>query len=202
MATRDSRIDAYIAKSANFAQPILAHLRELVHAACPEVEETMKWSFPHFMYKGMLCGMSAFKQHVAFGFWKGKLVVDDTGQSLEDAMGQFGRITCMGDLPPKKTHSTYVKKAMALNDAGVKSPTRVKSAKPKPEATVPDDLAAALKKNAKARKTFDAFTPSARREYIDWLTEAKRETTRVQRLATTLEWLVEGKQRNWKYMDC
>ncbi|MEO5627119.1 MAG: YdeI/OmpD-associated family protein, partial [Dokdonella sp.] len=146
--------------------------------------------------------MSAFKQHVAFGFWKGKLVVDEAGQSLEDAMGQFGRITRMADLPSKKILSTYVKKAMALNDADVKSPTRVKSAKPKSEATVPDDLAAALKKNAKARKTFDAFSPSARREYIDWIVEAKRETTRVQRLATTLEWLAEGKQRNWKYMNC
>lgn len=202
MATCDPRIDAYIAKSADFARPILVHLRELVHAACPDVEETMKWSFPHFMYKGMLCGMSAFKQHVAFGFWKGKLIVDDAGNSVEDAMGQFGRITRIGDLPPKKTLTAYVKKAMALNEAGVKSPTRVKSAKPKPEATIPDDLAAALKKNAKARKTFEAFSPSARREYVDWITEAKRETTRVQRLATTLEWLAEGKQRNWKYMDC
>lgn len=202
MATRDPRIDAYIAKSADFAQPILIRLREVVHAACPDVEETMKWSFPHFMYKGMLCGMSAFKQHVAFGFWKGKLVVVDDGRSLEDAMGQFGRITRIADLPPKKTLSAYVKKAMALNDAGITSPTRVKSAKPKPDAAIPDDLAAALKKNAKARKTFDAFSPSARREYIEWITEAKRETTRVQRLATTLEWLAEGKQRNWKYMDC
>jgi uncharacterized protein YdeI (YjbR/CyaY-like superfamily) len=202
MAIKDPRIDAYIAKSADFAQPILVHLRELVHAACPDVEETMKWSFPHFMYKGMLCGMSAFKQHVAFGFWKGKLIVDDAGNSVEDAMGQFGRITRIADLPPKKTLTAYVKKAMALNDAGIKSPTRVKSAKPKPEATVPDDLAAALKKNAKARKTFEAFSPSARREYIEWITEAKRETTRVQRLATTLEWLAEGKQHNWKYMDC
>ena len=202
MATRDPRIDAYIEKSADFAQPILRHIRDVVHAACPDVEETMKWSFPHFMYKGMLCGMSAFKQHAAFGFWKGKLIVDDAGNSVEDAMGQFGRITRIADLPPKKTLSAYVKKAMAFNDAGVKSPTRVKSAKPKPEATVPDDLAAALKKNAKARKTFAAFSPSARREYIEWITEAKRETTRVQRLATTLEWLAEGKQRNWKYMDC
>lgn len=202
MATRDPRIDAYIAKSADFAQPNLMHLREVVHAACPDVDETMKWSFPHFMYKGMLCGMSAFKQHVAFGFWKGKLVVVDDGRSLEDAMGQFGRITRIADLPPKKTLSAYVKKAMALNDAGIKSPTLVKSAKPKPDAAIPDDLAAALKKNAKARKTFDAFSPSARREYIEWITEAKRETTRVQRLVTTLEWLAEGKQRNWKYMDC
>lgn len=202
MASKDPRIDAYIAKSADFAQPILVHLRALVHAACPDVEETMKWSFPHFMYKGMLCGMSAFKQHVAFGFWKGKLIIDDAGRDLDDAMGQFGRITKLADLPSKKVLSGYVKKAMALNDAGVKSPTRTKSATPKAPADVPDDLAAALAKNAKARKTFDAFTPSQRREYIEWITEAKRETTRVQRLATTLEWLAEGKQRNWKYMNC
>ena len=130
MATRDPRVDAYIAKSADFARPILVHLRELVHAACPDVEETMKWSFPHFMYKGMLCGMSAFKQHVAFGFWLGKLVTS-TGKD-DEAMGQFGCITRIADLPSKKTLTSLVRKAMVLNEAGVTSPSRTKTAKPRP----------------------------------------------------------------------
>ena len=198
MATTDPRVDAYIAKSAEFARPILKHLRAAVHAASPEIEETLKWSMPHFMYKGMLCGMAAFKQHCSFGFWKGKLVADLS----EEAMGQFGCITKVSDLPPKRALTAYVKKAMALNDAGVKSPTRVKSAKPKAAVKVPDDLVAALKRNKKARATFEGFSPSHRREYVEWITEAKREETRAKRLATTLEWLAAGKSRNWKYENC
>jgi uncharacterized protein YdeI (YjbR/CyaY-like superfamily) len=201
MATKDSRIDAYIAKSADFAQPILAYLREVVHSACPEVEETLKWSSPHFMYKTrMLCAMAAFKQHVTFGFWLGKLVTDVSANGT--AMGQFGRITKIADLPSKKALIALLMKAMALNEAGAKSPTRAKGTPPRPPSAVPDDLAAALLKNAKARKTFEAFSPSQRREYIEWINEAKRETTRVQRLATTLEWLAQAKPRNWKYMNC
>jgi len=202
MGTRDPRIDAYIEKAADFAQPILKHLRQTVHAACPDVEETMKWSSPHFLYKGMLCGMSAFKQHCAFGFWKGKLVVGDDGRTLEDAMGQFGRITTLRDLPPKKTLIAYIKKAMALNEEGVPSPMRAKRAAPKPPVAVPDDLAAMLRKNKKAQTTFDAFSPSHRREYVEWIGEAKREETRKKRLQTTIEWLAEGKSRHWKYVNC
>jgi uncharacterized protein YdeI (YjbR/CyaY-like superfamily) len=198
MGTRDPRIDAYIARSAEFAQPILAHLRDIVHEACPEVEETMKWSFPHFMYQGMLCSMASFKEHCAFGFWKGAQIVDG---SVDGAMGQFGRITAISDLPSKKILTGYIKKAMQLNETGVKAPMR---AKPKPAAkkaaAVPDDLARALKKNAKARATFEKFSPSHKREYIEWIVEAKREETRQRRLETAIEWMAEGKQRNWKYM--
>lgn len=200
MASHDPRVDAYIARAAPFAQPILEHLRAVVHAACPGVEETLKWSSPHFMYKGMLCGMAAFKQHVAFGFWLGKLVTD-TGNE-ESAMGQFGRIASLADLPPKRTLAALVKKAAALNEAGAKLPTRTRDGKPKPPVEVPDDLAAALARNRKARATFEAFSPSHRREYVEWITEAKREETRAKRLATTLEWLAEGKVRNWKYAAC
>ena len=198
MATTDPRVDAYIAQSAEFARPILKHLRAAVHAASPEIEETLKWSMPHFMYKGMLCGMAAFKQHCALGFWKGKLIADFS----DEAMGQFGCITKVSDLPAKRTLTAYVKKAMALNDAGVKSQTRMKSAKPKAPLKVPDDLAAALKKNKKARETFEGFSPTHRREYVEWITEAKREETRAKRLASTLEWLAEGKSRHWKYVNC
>src|SRR4051812_14802244 len=164
MGTRDARVDAYIAKSADFARPILTHLREVVHAACPDVEETMKWSFPHFQYKGMLCSMAAFKEHCAFGFWKGALVVGKGDGEAEKGMGQFGRIAGLSDLPTKKVLTGYIKEAMRLNDEGVKSPSR---SKPKPktprEVVVPDDLARALKANKKAGATFEGFSPSHRR---------------------------------------
>ena len=200
MASHDPRIDAYIAKSAEFARPILEHLRAVVHAACPDVEETMKWSFPHFDYMGaMMCSMAAFKQHCGFGFWQyGKVV----GGDAEDGMGQFGKLTSIRDLPSKKELTTYIRKAMALNVAGVKQ-QRPKTA-PKPPPQLPEDFAAMLaqKKHASARKTYDGFSPAAKREYVEWITEAKTEVTRQKRLATTLEWLAEGKQRNWKYMKC
>ena len=201
MGTRDPRIDAYIAKSADFAKPILTHLREIVHSACPDVEETMKWSNPHFMYKGMLGGMAAFKEHCVFGFWKGSLIVDSKTASGEKAAGQFGRITKLSDLPPKKIIAGYVKEAMRLNEEGVKAPSRMKSrAKTAKDVIVPDALADALKKNRKARETFDAFSPSHRREYAQWIAEAKGEDTRKRRVETAVEWMAEGKPRNWKYM--
>ncbi len=201
MASHDPRIDAYIAKSAEFAQPILEHLRAVVHAACPEVEESQKWSMPFFSYKSApMCMMAAFKQHCSFGFWLYKDVV--VGSTAEDGMGQFGKVTSLKDLPTKKQLVTYLRKAMALNEAGVRM-TRPKAA-PKPAPTLPDDLAALLaqKKHAAARTTYQGFSPSAQREYVDWITEAKTDVTRQKRLATTLEWLAEGKPRNWKYLTC
>jgi uncharacterized protein YdeI (YjbR/CyaY-like superfamily) len=197
-AQHDPRIDAYIAKAPEFSQPILTYLRQVVHSACPQVEETMKWSRPHFCYKGMLCGMSAFKAHCAFGFWKGSLLVNEGDNKNSEAMGQFGRITAVKDLPSKKQITGYIHAAMKLNDDGVNTVARTnrKLRKPLP---VPADLAAALKKNKAARTTFDNFSPSNQREYIAWLVEAKAEATRKRRLTTTIEWLAEGKSRNWKY---
>lgn len=199
MPTTDERIDAYIAKSNDFAQPILEHLRAVVHEACPEVEETMKWGFPHFMYEGMLCSMASFKAHCAFGFWNGALIVAQDGAPAEAAMGQFGRITSVKDLPAKRVLTKYVKQAMALNESGVKPPSRAKRAAPKPAAEVPAELAAALRKNRKAREVFEGFPPSHRREYIEWITDAKRDETRARRVAQAVEWIAEGKGRNWKY---
>jgi uncharacterized protein YdeI (YjbR/CyaY-like superfamily) len=196
MGTRDPRIDAYIAKSADFAKPILTHLREIVHSACPDVEETMKWSNPHFTYKGMLGGMAAFKEHCAFGFWKGSLILPKAG--TEKAAGHFGRITKVSDLPPKKVIVGYVKEAMRLNEEGVKSPARAKPKVAKP-IVVPEALAAALKKNPKARATFEAFSPSHKREYTEWIADAKGDDTRQRRVASAIEWMAEGKSRNWKY---
>ena len=199
MGTRDPRIDAYIENSAPFARPILRHLREIVHEACPKVEETMKWSMPHFMYEGMLAGMSAFRQHAAFGFWKGSLI-----EGLEpgsEAMGQFGCIKSVKDLPSKSAIKAWVKQAMKLNEEGVKPPARAKRTA-RPEAEIPPDLAAALKKSKAAKSTFDDFSPSHRREYVEWITEAKQQATRDRRLAQAIEWMAEGKSRHWKYQNC
>ena len=199
MATRDPRIDAYISASADFAKPILEHLRGVVHAACPDVEETMKWSFPHFQYEGMLCSMASFKAHCAFGFWKGALVVGDASKDTE-AMGNLGRITSVKDLPPKKVLAGWIRKAMELNEQGIKAPKKRKPGLPaKATLRVPKALAEALDRNPKARATFDAFAPSQRKEYVEWVAEAKTDATREKRLTTTIEWLSEGKQRNWKY---
>jgi uncharacterized protein YdeI (YjbR/CyaY-like superfamily) len=194
MVKKDPRVDAYIAKSADFAQPILRHLREIVHKGCPEVEETMKWSSPHFLYLGMLCGMAAFKSHCAFGFWKGKLIVPER----PEAMGQFGRIASVSDLPKASVLLGYVREAARLNETGEKIPRKPR--RPKKALATPPDLAAALKKNAKARATFEGFSPSHKREYIEWITEAKTEETRKKRLDNAVEWMAEGKPRNWKYM--
>jgi uncharacterized protein YdeI (YjbR/CyaY-like superfamily) len=201
MASTDARIDAYIAKSAEFARPILTHLRQLVHKACPGATETVKWGMPFFEYNGTpLCNMAGFKQHCSFGFWNAsqmkdansKLQVKDRG-----AMGNFDRITSVKDLPADKTMAGYIKEAAALIEKGVKK-TAVKKA-PKAELPVPAELTAALKKNKKAQATFEGFSPSHRREYIEWITEAKTDATREKRLATTVEWLAEGKPRMWKY---
>ena len=199
MGTRDPRFDAYIAKSPEFARPILMHLRAVVHGACPEVEETIKWGHLFFMYQGMLCYMASFKTHCGFGLWKGSLVVGKAPASGQKAMGQFGRITALSDLPSKRGLTGYIKAAMRLkkDQPKVKVPRPGKAAgKPLP---VPADLAAALRKNKPAKAVFESFAPSHRREYIEWITEAKREETRAKRLATTLDWLAEGKSRNWKY---
>lgn len=195
---KDRRVDEYIAKAAPFARPILRHLRRIVHAGCPEVEETIKWNFPHFEHHGMLCAMAAFNNHCAFGFWKAELILEGDETARREAMGQFGRITGAADLPDEKTLIRYVRKAAKLNETGVKKPGR-SMGKRKP-LTVPDYFAAALNNNAKAKKTFANFSPTNRRDYVEWVTEAKREGTRRQRLKTAMQWMAEGKPRNWKYM--
>lgn len=196
----DPRIDAYIARQADFARPILEHLRSAVHAACPEAEETLKWSMPHFLYKGqMLAGMAAFKAHATFGFWRAKEVLGGTGAE-RDAMGQFGRLTSVADLPPGDVLKALIGKAMALTDSGSR-PARPKAA-PKPELETPPELATALAANPAARATFDGFPPGCRREYVEWVIDAKRPETRDKRIAQAVEWMAEGKRRNWKYENC
>jgi uncharacterized protein YdeI (YjbR/CyaY-like superfamily) len=202
MPAKNKVIDAYILKSADFAQPILNHLRKLVHITCPEVEEKMKWSFPHFDYKGeMMCSMAAFKQHAVFGFWKAALMKDpilvETAKS-ETAMGHLGRITSLKDLPADKKIMAWIKEAMELNEKGIKLPSKTKATEKK-EIIVPDYFEKAFTKNKKASVTFHSFSYSHKKEYVEWITEAKTEETRNKRMAQALEMMAEGKSLNWKY---
>jgi len=206
MGKRDPRVDAYIAKSADFAKPILTHLRNLLHDNCPSVEETMKWSFPHFMYKGrsdrdprILCSMASFKQHCAFGFWYVDNVTGD--QQAAPAMGQYGRITSLSDLPKDKALVGQIKEAIKVHDEGLKARSAPRQPAKK-ELEISDYLTAALKKNKKAMATFEGFNYSNKKEYVEWITDAKTEETRKKRLDTAIEWMSEGKVRNWKYIKC
>jgi len=195
----DPRIDVYIEdKAADFARPILRHLRAAVHEACPECEETLKWSMPTFMYKGkILASMASFKAHATFGFWNDTMLQED--EKNRSAMGQFGRIVSVDDLPPRATLIELTRKSMALIDSGAKIE---RQRTPKAELAVPQDLQAAIDGSAAAKATWAAFPPSCKREYVEWVTEAKRDETRTKRLNQTLEWLSEGKRRNWKYENC
>ncbi len=190
MSNRDPRIDAYISKSAGFAKPILNHLRELVHKACPGVEENIKWSRPFFDYKGsVLCMIAAFKEHCTFRFWKAALLKEVN----------LDRITSLKDLPSDKIMIDHIKEAARLNEEDIKLAPRKKPAAQKPLKT-PKELEDALKKNKKARAFFDEFSPSHKKEYIEWITEAKTEATREKRLETAIAWIAEGKPRHWKYI--
>jgi uncharacterized protein YdeI (YjbR/CyaY-like superfamily) len=191
MSKKDPRIDAYIAKSADFAKPVLDRIRKLVHAACPDVEETIKWNSPFYVHNGILICTPAFKKRCALIFWKGKLILGKERKALR-------HLTSISNLPGDKILLGYIRKAVELNEAGIKSPARAKS-KAKKEVTVPDYFLAALKKNKKARAAFANFSPGCQREYVEWITEAKREETRAGRIKTAIEWIAKGKSRNWKY---
>jgi uncharacterized protein YdeI (YjbR/CyaY-like superfamily) len=194
----DPRIDAYIARQADFARPILAYLRAALHEACPEGAETIKWSMPSFTYRGrILAHMAAFKAHAAFGYWNDSMLAEDAKN--RGAMGQFGRLTAIGDLPPRETLLALTRQSMALIEAGAR-PARAAAAKP--PVAVPADMRAAIDANPAAKATFDAFSPSCQRDYVEWITEAKRDETRKKRLTQAVEWMAEGKRRNWKYESC
>jgi uncharacterized protein YdeI (YjbR/CyaY-like superfamily) len=201
---KDKRVDAYIEKALPFAKPILKKLRELIHKGNPEVEETIKWGMPFFDYKGPFCNFASFKEHATFGFWKYKLIKDPKGYLQDvsnkggDAMGNLGRITSLKDLPPDKVIIDFVKQAKKLNDEGIKLPTKTKT--PKAELIIPDYFIKSLKKSKKAFETFNNFSYSHKKEYLEWITEAKMEATRDKRIATAINWMNEEKPRNWKYM--
>lgn len=197
----DPRVDAYIAQSAAFARPILQHLRALVHLALPDAQEDIKWGAPFFLRNGkIVCMMAAFKAHCVFGFWHQQMEKELGARAKADeAMGTLGRITRLADLPADATFVRHIQRAAELNETGGPARPRPAAGPAKKEPAVPADLAAALKKNKKAAATFARFPPSHRKEYIEWITEAKRAETRQKRLGTTLEWLGQGKARNWKY---
>lgn len=197
MVRKLAAVDAYIDKSAPFAQPILRHFRALVHVQCPDAEEAIKWGMPHFVGNGILCYMAAFKQHCAFGFRYAKKIVGDSA-TAQEAMGQFGRITSLRELPSDAQLKRFLKQAVELDRDGTPTPNPARKAKRLP---VPADLRKALTANKVVQQYFDAFSPSTRNDYIEWITEAKQAATRARRLATTLEWVAEGKHRNWQYMN-
>lgn len=188
MATRDPRIDDYIAQAPPFAKPILTRIRKAVHAGCPQATETLKWRTPTFEYEGILCGMAAFKAHCVLGFWKAGLMKTPVRDRFES----------IDDVPSEAALVKLVKEAAALNEAGAKAPRAKKP--PRKPLTAPSYMLAAIKKNHKAQATYDTFSPSCKREYIEWITDAKTEETRARRLATAVGWMAEGKVRNWKYV--
>ncbi len=206
MAKKDKRVDAYIAQAAPFAQPILRHFRKLMHEASTDVDETIKWGFPHFDCQGMCCSMAAFKEHCAVGFWKASLMKDPhklftVARSEANSMGHLGKLKSLSDLPDDKILLAYMKEAVKLNVTGVNRPPRPKAADVEKKAlAVPPWFVKALKQNKEASFWFEKFSPGKRNEYISWLTEAKTEETRSRRLDQAIEWIAEGKIRNWKYV--
>lgn len=204
MSKTDPRVDAYIIKSAPFAIQVLDYLRAIVHAACPEVEETMKWSFPHFMYKGnILCSMASFKQHCAFGFWLASRLTDPdkllAAEGERTSMGHLGKIRSIESLPSEDKLVGFISEAMLLIDQGVKVKNAGGSSGEKTPLVVPDYLLRALEQNLLAQRNFNKFSNSNKKEYVEWIEGAKTETTRTRRIATAVEWIEEGKTRNWKY---
>jgi len=194
MPTLDPRVDDYIANAAEFARPILIELRKRVHAACPAVTETIKWRMPSFEHHGLLGGMAAFKAHLTFGFWKDALL-----REVADLAGTVEKVGCMktlADLPPKAAFAKVLKRAVELNETGVATPRA--TAKTKRPVVLHAEFERALKANKKAKAVFDAFAPSCKHEYAEWIGEAKKDATRARRIEQAIEWIASGKKRNWK----
>ncbi|HTE01255.1 MAG TPA: YdeI/OmpD-associated family protein [Mucilaginibacter sp.] len=201
MEKYDPRVDAYIDKSADFAKPILSHIREMVHRVAPELSEAMKWGFPFFDYKGPVCQMAAFKRHCAFGFWREKMLNDPKGylkvDGEESSAGSFGQIFSISDLPPEEVLVDFIHQALAINEKGVK--VEKKPAAPKAGVEMPAEFDKLLRENLVAMDNFEKFSPSKKREYLEWFAEAKSDATRQKRIDQALEWIAEGKSRHWKY---
>jgi uncharacterized protein YdeI (YjbR/CyaY-like superfamily) len=201
MEKYDPRVDAYIEKAADFAKPILLHIRQLVHGTAPQVTETIKWGMPFFDHKGPVCQIASFKQHCAFGFWKATLLNDPHGliNAGEAAAGSFGKLTSMADLPSDEILVDFIIQAISLNETRVKGSMKTPAGTPKAEISMPDEFASALSAEPQTLANFENFSPSQKREYLEWITEAKTDATRDKRITTSLEWIAEGKTRHWKY---
>ncbi|MCB9876458.1 MAG: YdeI/OmpD-associated family protein [Planctomycetes bacterium] len=195
----DPRVDDYLAAAAEWARPILTELRARVHRACPGVVETIKWRRPAFELGGLIGGMSEFKEYCSFGFWQEKALLE-AGDEAEAVIEACGKITTLKQLPGKAAFARVLKLALQRNQAGGKLPRS--KAKRHPPLEVPADLAAALARDEAAKEHFDAFAPSYRRDYIEWITGAKKDATRQTRIAQAVEWLRDGKKRHWKYESC
>ena len=200
MGTPDPRVDAYIGQQADFARPILTHIRAMVHAGCADADEAIKWGFPHFVYKGKnLASMAAFKAHATLGFWYGDKA-KETG-SDNRAMGQFGRLTSLADLPPDSELADLIAQSMALIESGAK-PEMFRNRKARAPIDVPPELQSAIDANAAASSVWADFSPGKKRDYAEWIVEARRDDTRAKRIAQAVEWIAEGKERHWKYKNC
>lgn len=199
MPKTDKRVDAYIARAQPHAKPTLNKIREMVHEAAPDCEEDIKWGAPAFMQNGILLIMAGFKNHCAVNFWKGSSFIPAERRE-GDGAGNIGRIFDVKELPSKKEFASWVKQAIAHNEAEGPKPVKKRVAKPKKALDMPDYFMAAIRKNKKALATYDTFSPSHQREYIEWVTSAKGEDTRARRVAQAVDWMAEGKPRNWKYM--
>jgi len=205
MVRMDARVDAYIAKAQPFAQPILNHIRETMHRALPEVQETIKWSMPFFTTPGgkIIANMAAFKAHCSFGLWASSVreQLKAAGFESDGSMGTLGRIASVKDLPADRMLVKLIKEAAAAVEGGESLMKRKKTV-PKALPEIHPEFAAALKKNKAAIKVYEAFSPSCKREYLEWINEAKRDATRTTRIEQAVTWIAEGKQRNWKYQNC
>lgn len=199
MVTTDPRVDAYLASVPDFARPILAELRQRVHDACPQVVETIKWRVPSFECRGLLAGMAAFKAYCTFSFWK-ETLLQQAGGDIAATVARCGRLFAVGDLPSRAAFTKALRRAVACNETGVPLPR--KTPKPRPAIAVPREFAKALARAKVAQRHFAAFAPSHQREYLEWITDAKREETRGRRIEQAIEWLSEGKHRSWKYERC
>ncbi len=202
MGTKDKRIDAYIARSQDFAKPVMEHIRKLIHKNCPDVTETIKWGMPAFEYKGPFMGFAAFKKHFTLFFWKGAIMKDSKilmGANSKGAMGNLGRIESIEDLPRDAVLVRWIKEAKKLNVDGIKIDKKEKPKHERKEYKMPAYFQKELNKNKKAKQVFEGFPPSHKREYLEWIIEAKTEETRKKRMETAIEWMTEGKSRNWKY---
>ena len=198
MKNTDPRVDTYIKNAQPFARPVLIHIRELMHIGCPDLIETIKWGMPHFEYHGVIASMGAFKTHAVFGFWKQDLIPGMNQYVKEkEAMGSWGRITSLDGIPPDTDIIEFVKVAARLNVEGIKSPRRT----PKPVVlNMPQDFMKEIRAHKKALETYENFSPSNKRDYADWINEAKSDETRMKRMETAIQWMEEGKPRMWKYM--
>jgi hypothetical protein len=201
-----AKVDSYIAKAPAFAQPILSHIRALVHKAAPEIEETVKWNRPFFLHRGkLLCNMAAFTKHCGFGFWGPEMavVVREDGFDPSESSGSFGRLASLKDLPPDKKLLGYLRQAVVFAESSAGRPKPAAKVRvPKPEVQPPEEFLAAIKKKKGAADAFAKLAPSCRREYLNWILEAKRPETRERRIETSVEWISEGKSLNWKYENC